>query len=172
MLNFLAKYPATSIIAAVNIWIFLLIKINFIPVPLVLPGDFSLWSNLGHFSHTAPMHIVFNVIILLQIGTLLEPKLGATKFIIITLLIWGLLIAISSPFNTHPSLGFSGILMGLVACTAILFRHSSAIFQNLGSLVVINIFIGFLPGISFVMHLWGAIAGAIIAGVMVFLFDE
>lgn len=131
--------------------------------PVVIPGDFSLWSNLGHFSHTAPLHITFNMVILMQVGSLLEPRIGSGRFFIIMLAIWALLIGISSPFNETPSIGFSGILMGIIAFTAYLFRHMPGLYQNLMSLIVINILIGFMPGISFVMHFWGAIAGGIIA---------
>ena len=131
------------------------------------------WYRLvtSGFLHFGIVHIAFNMILLYQLGQILEPRLGRTRF---ALLYFAALLAGSfgelliGP-GTGIAGGASGAVFGLMAAAAIgLYRQGVNIFSTgLGGLLVLNLVLTFaIPGIAIGGHLGGAIGGALCGLVM------
>lgn len=160
--KFCRNYPLTSFIIAVDLLIFGLNWL-WLEVPLVvMPGEFSLASLLGNFSHTSFFHIAFNMVIFSRFAPLLEKKLSATEFMFVFLGIVMFLVAGEMKFLTSPVIGFSGVGLGTLAFAGLLFRQNTVFAKSLFTLVIVNVLFGFMPGISFVGHALGAAAGIIV----------
>ncbi|WP_164155712.1 rhomboid family intramembrane serine protease [Sandarakinorhabdus rubra] len=131
----------------------------------------------GHmFLHGGALHLVMNMVMLLAIGRLLEPVLGARRFLMLYVLSglagglaeWGW-----SPLSAVPAVGASGAISGLVAAQAMLFGQSkrSPLVQALGlgvAWVVLQVLAGAAlagPGlrIAIMAHIGGFIAGLVLA---------
>jgi membrane associated rhomboid family serine protease len=117
------------------------------------------------FLHYSIFHIGMNMLLLFQLGQLLEPAIGRVRF---TLLYFASLLAGSfGALLLQPNGltgGASGAVFGLMAAAAIgLHRRGVNVFQTgIGTVLVLNLVITFtIPGISIGGHLGGAIAGAI-----------
>ena len=119
--------------------------------------------------HGGWLHLIFNMLALLSIGTLIESFYGQKKYAIILFvsLISGSLA--SYIFNPPQTLavGSSGMIFGLFGALAIAGRALGANPKEVGSLIAINIAIPFLiPGIDWKAHLGGLIGGALIAALL------
>jgi membrane associated rhomboid family serine protease len=117
------------------------------------------------FLHYSIFHIGMNMLLLFQLGQLLEPAIGRARF---TLLYFAALLAGSfGALLTEPNGltgGASGAVFGLMAAAAIgLHRRGVNVFQTgIGTVLVLNLVITFtVPNISVGGHVGGAIAGAI-----------
>lgn len=132
----------------------------------------SEWYRLitAGFLHFGVIHIAFNMLLLYQLGQLLERPLGRTKFALLhfaSLLggSFGVLLLDSRGITG----GASGAVFGLMAAAAVgLHRQGVSVFSTgLGTTLLLNLFITFaIPGISIGGHLGGAIAGAACGFVM------
>ncbi len=164
--SFYGRFPVTIGILALNGIIFLLIHMRIIPFPLMLstPGMWSVGTFLSHFSHLALFHILMNMAVFFQISPLLESRMSKTQYIGVVLMIWLVLIGITFPFMRVPSLGFSGIMMGLIVFTIGMYAHQKAFVKTLFTWLLINIAIGLLPQISLLGHAGGAVAGGLVFG--------
>lgn len=163
--TFLRDFPITSAIVALNLGIFVLNHLGIIPPIISLPRELNVYNALAHFSHIDLMHIAFNMLIFVQISPLIEQKIRGFFYLSIIIALWCLLITGGFYFSTHPSLGFSGIGLGLMTFCGLLYYQNHQFSQQILGWTAINILIGFLPGISFLMHFLGAIAGLIIFGI-------
>lgn len=117
------------------------------------------------FLHYSIFHIGMNMLLLFQLGQLLEPAIGRLRF--------GLLYFASLLAGSFGALllqpngltgGASGAVFGLMAAAAIgMHRRGVNVFQTgIGTVLVLNLVITFtIPGISVGGHLGGAVAGAI-----------
>ena len=117
------------------------------------------------FLHFGLFHIGMNMLLLFQLGQLLEPAVGRVRF--------GLLYFASLLAGSFGALilqpngltgGASGAVFGLMAAAAIgLHRRGVNVFQTgIGTILILNLVITFtIPGISVGGHLGGAIAGAL-----------
>ena len=148
---------------------------------LALDGQMALGSALstlfGHmFLHGGALHLVMNMVMLLAIGRLLEPLLGAKRFLLLYIvsgLAGGLAEWAWSPMSAVPAVGASGAISGLVAAQAMLFGQSkrSPLMQALGlgvAWVVLQVLAGAAlagPGlrIAIMAHIGGFIAGLVLA---------
>jgi membrane associated rhomboid family serine protease len=131
---------------------------------LQLHGEYYRLISSG-FLHYSIFHIGMNMLLLFQLGQLLEPAIGRVRF---TLLYFASLLAGSfGALLLQPNGltgGASGAVFGLMAAAAIgLHRRGVNVFQTgIGTVLVLNLVITFtIPGISVGGHLGGAIAGAI-----------
>ena len=122
------------------------------------------------FLHFGVIHLLFNMLLLYQLGQMLERSLGRIRFGL--LYAAGLLggsagvILLNSEGYTG---GASGAVFGLMAAAAIgLHRQGVNVFSTgIGTTLLLNLFITFaIPGISIGGHLGGAVAGAICGFVM------
>ncbi len=160
--NYFQEYPVTSLVILVNAVIFLLIKLGIIPPFFSTPANFDLNSLLSNFSHYGGLHFLFNMLITFQISPLIERKIrGISYLILILILAWGTTLGVVY-FSVYPTLGFSGIALGMMTFAAFLYSKNKAVFNQLSIWVLVNIGLGLMPGVSFIGHLFGALTGLFI----------
>jgi membrane associated rhomboid family serine protease len=131
---------------------------------LQLHGEYYRLISSG-FLHYSIFHIGMNMLLLFQLGQLLEPAIGRVRF---ALLYFAALLAGSfGALLLQPNGltgGASGAVFGLMAAAAIgLHRRGVNIFQTgIGTVLILNLVITLtIPGISVGGHLGGAIAGGL-----------
>lgn len=112
------------------------------------------------FLHGGIMHLAFNSLFVYLFGNQVENLLGAKKYVLFFVFSWVItalgLTALSAP-NT---IGISSF------CLAVLTYYTLALWQR-GNIeykwwitaIIVNLAIGFYPGISFAGHAFGCIAG-------------
>jgi len=145
-------YPSFSLILALN------------------PLYPTLMGFLGQaFNHANLMHLLFNMFALYQVGFLLERLYGSRQFLLLYVVLW-LATAILILFCGGPSyyLGASGIVMGLFGFLYGMEGLSEYFKQQIAGLLLINILIGFLPGVSLIGHFGGAAVGYFLARLRLF----
>lgn len=140
---------------------------------LLLQGGFvgypqRQWYRLvtAGFIHFGIIHIAFNMILLYQLGNLLERPLGRTRFAMLyfAALLAGSFGSLLLDPRTAIAGGASGAVFGLLAAAAIgLHRQGINVFTTgIGTVLVLNLVLTFtIRNISIGAHLGGAIAGAI-----------
>ncbi len=122
------------------------------------------------FLHAGIAHVSFNLYALYGLGGLTERFFGLGRFLAIyftALLGSSVLVTLFSPLTT-PTVGASGAIMGLLGALVFFYWRyraritgARAYLNELVKMAVINIGIGFLPGISFWGHFGGFLAGAL-----------
>jgi rhomboid protease GluP len=118
--------------------------------------------------HGGWLHLIFNMLALLSIGTLIENFYGRNKYIIILLV--SLLAGSLTSYLFNPpqtiAVGASGMIFGLFGALAIAGRSLGANLKEVGSLIAINIAIPvFIPGIDWKAHL-GGLAGGLLTSTL------
>jgi membrane associated rhomboid family serine protease len=131
------------------------------------------WYRLitAGFLHYGLIHIGFNMLILYQLGQLLEPAFGRVRFVLVYLaaLLGGSVGALALTPNAFTA-GASGAVFGLMGAAAVaLQRRGVNVLQtSIGSLLIMNLLITFvIPGISIGGHVGGLLAGALAGYVVV-----
>jgi membrane associated rhomboid family serine protease len=132
------------------------------------------WYRLvtAGFLHFGVLHIAMNMILLYQLGSMLERSLGSLRFglLYFAALLGGSLGALLiTGDGTGLHGGASGAVFGLMAAAAIgLQRRGVNIFQTgIGATLVINLLLTFtIPGISIGGHVGGMAVGALSGFVM------
>ena len=137
--------------------------------PIHIAG-YGQWYRLltAAFLHGGILHIAFNMYALYALGPGLEHYLGGRRFIVLYLVAalgGGVASYLFSPLNTL-SVGASGAIFGLMAATFVVGRQLRADTSQMLLLIVVNVLIGFSPGIDWRAHLGGAIAGAVTVSAM------
>ncbi len=132
------------------------------------------WATLLSYGylHIGPLHIGMNMFGLWNIGRMLEPLLGPSRFFVLytlSLLGGGLAIALSP--TPHITAGASGALFGLLGavCALLLrrYRNSRSAPERkvlrgfIGRMLLPNVLISLLPGVSFLGHAGGLVIGAL-----------
>jgi membrane associated rhomboid family serine protease len=118
------------------------------------------------FVHFGIIHLAMNMILLWQLGQLLERPLGAPRFVLLyfaSLLGGSAGVVLAEP-NAITG-GASGAVFGLMAASATgMWQRGVNPFQTgIGALLVLNLVITFsIPGVSIGGHLGGAVAGAVV----------
>ena len=117
-------------------------------------------------SPSSAMHILFNMMALLFVGRVIEPAVGAARYVALLLLsAFGGSVAVlflTDPLT--PTVGASGAVFGLFGALFILSRASGAETGGIVALVAVNMVVSFLvPNISWQGHLGGLVAGALCA---------
>jgi len=149
---------------AENLWLF---------GPTVADGE--LWRLVtSGFLHGGLMHLGFNMFALWILGSQLEPVLGRIRFV--ALYLTALLAGSAGALLVEPlaaTVGASGAIFGLMGA-AVMYQRSQGIDpmrSGLGTLIIVNLAISFLPGISLGGHL-GGLVGGVIAGLAVFSIER
>jgi membrane associated rhomboid family serine protease len=130
--------------------------------PAVAAGEWYRIITSG-FLHASPLHILMNMYLLYLLGTMLEPLLGALRFVslyFLALTAGSLGVLLLDP-NVN-TVGASGAVFGLMgaAFLAQRMRGIDPFASGLGGLLVINLAFTFLiRGISIGGHLGGLIGG-------------
>lgn len=119
------------------------------------------------FLHAGLFHLAFNMLALYVLGELLEPRLGAARFLALYLasLACGALGALLLAPN-GVTVGASGAVFGLMGAAAVItWREGIPLFESgLGAWILLNLLITFLvPRISIGGHLGGLVGGALAA---------
>ena len=132
--------------------------------PFIEDGEYYRLVSSG-FLHFGLFHIGMNMLLLFQLGQLLEPAIGRVQFAFVYFasLLAGSFGALLLQPNGLTG-GASGAVFGLMAAAAIgLHRRGANVFRTgIGTILVLNLVITFtIPGISVGGHLGGAIGGAI-----------
>jgi membrane associated rhomboid family serine protease len=134
----------------------------------VLAGD---WWRIftSAFLHGSLMHIAFNMIALWQVGTFVELIFGTPRMAIIYFISM-VGSGLAATYFTAPdevTIGASGAIFGLFGALAYAgFRlgdRGRDIMRQTSGIIVINLIIGFIPGlnISYQGHIGGLIAGTL-----------
>ena len=117
------------------------------------------------FLHFGIIHLAFNMLLLYQLGQVLEPVLGRTRFAL--LYFAALLGGSAGVLLLQPNAfsgGASGAVFGLLgaACAWQLRQGINPLSTGIGGVLILNIMITFwIPNISIGAHLGGLAAGAI-----------
>lgn len=175
--------PITSTLIALNVLVFGLEAVwggSRMTVTLLRMGAISpVSTGLPHLAsliaygylHFGPAHIAMNMFALYSLGRTLEPILGSSRFFVLyTLSLFGGGVAIASSSVPHVTAGASGAIFGLLGalCALLWQRYRSvrieeerrAIRGLLGRLLLPNVIISLLPGVSLLGHAGGLIVGA------------
>ena len=116
------------------------------------------------FLHYGALHIAMNMLLLYQLGSLLEPVLGRGRFVLLYFasMVGGSFGALLLSPDALTG-GASGAVFGLMgaAAVALLHRGVNPMQTGIGTTLVLNLLITFaIPGISIGGHLGGVIVGA------------
>ncbi len=123
------------------------------------------------FLHGGLLHIVFNTMVLLQLGPLVEEEFGTERFFLVYLVTGIAGNVASQSLGAHPTVGASSAILGLMGLLLVYgFRRGGVFGQNLRSAIgryVLYIFIfSLLPGVDLLSHA-GGFAGGCLLGLIV-----
>lgn len=133
--------------------------------PAVAAGEWYRLVTAG-FVHYGLLHVAFNMILLWQLGSMLEPALGRARFL--ALYLAALLAGSAGALLLSPDAftgGASGAVFGLLgAAAAGLHRRGLSVWQSgIGGLIAVNLVLTFaVPGISVGGHVGGLAGGALV----------
>lgn len=181
--------PVTSTVTAIIVAVFILsrfllargIQLEVIAIMLgayykrfiVEGGEY--WRLLASgFLHVDFFHILMNMFALRNLGTIMERVMGSKKFIITLLagIVFGNMFVFILDEGTI-GLGLSGGLFALMGAL-IVYLYESGAFKNrrmvsqMMNIILINVLISMLPGVSFAAHLGGFQVGIILG----FIFSK
>jgi membrane associated rhomboid family serine protease len=133
--------------------------------------DLGEWWRLltAAFLHIGPVHLLLNMFALLMFGSELERQLGRWRYISLYL-VSALGGATAIQLLGEPGgavAGASTAIYGLMGGLTVLMLMRRQDVRGLLTLLAINVFISFLPGVSLLGHLGGLVAGALAAAVLV-----
>ncbi|MFD2442442.1 rhomboid family intramembrane serine protease [Bacillus sp. CGMCC 1.16607] len=182
--EFLQFYPIVSILVIINLVLFIIGYIPFLPRNWIFEtfsgvnlyvADGEYWRLLTPiFLHNGFTHLLFNCFSLILFGPALERIVGKGKFITIYLLSGiGANIAtfLIQPL-TYTHVGSSGAIFGLFGFylaiislkKEMLSRENSQLIKTIAILSIIMTFLQ--PNINVTAHLFGLVAGYLIGAVM------
>ena len=130
-------------------------------------ADDGEWYRLltSGFIHFGVIHLAFNMLLLFQLGQLLEPAIGRVRFALVyfgSLLCGSVFALLLQPDSLHG--GASGAVFGLMGAAFVGLRNRgiNPFSTGIGTTLILNLLITFtIPGISIGGHVGGIIGGAI-----------
>lgn len=133
-------------------------------------GGAEPWRLLSSaFLHYGLFHLVMNMLALLVLGVDLERYLGRARFVavyLVSALFGGAAVTLfADPFSA--TVGASGGVFGLLGAAVVILRANGGDLRPLISVLVLNLVISLLPGISLLGHLGGLVGGMLAAGLLV-----
>ena len=187
--SFFRAAPATAILIAINIVVvFLSLVLVGYPARVYNAQALSVLGVLNGrwwtfvtsmFMHGGLVHILCNMISLYWMGTLLEKLYGSRRFVCLYMISGIVAGIVYVAFNymlgvNGRVVGASGAIFGLFGAYGVLLLcerrkpllfpqgATSASLQQFGGLLVMNVLIGFTPGIAWEAHFGGLVCGAVI----------
>ena len=173
--RFITDYKTTNILIGICVVVFILQTLN----PQIT-GRFGLYaaplSQQGYyriitcaFLHGGLYHLLMNMMSLYNIGTYVEERLGDPKYLLVvfgSILTSGMAVVTLSPSGSL-TIGFSGVIFGLFgAFTSIMIKsgaiRNQAVMTTILRMLVPNIVISLMPGVSWQGHLGGLLGGLLI----------
>lgn len=133
---------------------------------------FGEWWRLitSAFLHFGLLHIALNMLNLYILGPDLEGYFGKLRFLGLYVgAALGGSVAVDLFAGNVLSAGASGAVFGLMGAAIVVLLHRRANVQSLLVVVVINLILSTLPGISLLAHVGGLVTGAVIAAAYVFI---
>lgn len=125
------------------------------------------------------LHIAFNMFALWMIGPYLERLFGHARFVAVYLLSavggsvgYFVIVPSSSDGWTAAVVGASGAVFGLFGALLVTNRRLQRDSYPLLGVLVVNIVLGFVPGIAWQAHLGGFVTGAACAAVLALAADR
>ena len=114
------------------------------------------------FIHGSFLHLLMNMAVLFQFGTMIENYLGKVKFTLLYL-IGGLLVSLFCLIYINYS-GYGGIIVGARGAICVLFGYFATLVPKQGKpLIVMIVLLSFLPGVAWYAHIAGVIIGFVYA---------
>jgi membrane associated rhomboid family serine protease len=116
------------------------------------------------FLHLGPLHLLTNMWALWVLGRTLEAVLGPIRFLVLYLVAGlggSVAVYLFSPFPGGA--GASGAIFGLFSALFIILKRLRRDTSSIIPLLVINLAISLVPGISLAAHLGGLVTGAMVA---------
>jgi membrane associated rhomboid family serine protease len=120
------------------------------------------------FLHYGLVHLALNMLALLVFGSELERRLGRWRFAgVYVASIFGGALALQL-FSTAnvPAAGASTAIWGLFGALGVLMLFGREDMRGLVTLLVLNVVISLLPGVSLIGHFGGLVAGVVTATVL------
>jgi len=118
------------------------------------------------FLHSDPIHLLLNMVGVWFLGQLLEPALGAVKYV--AMYVASLFAGAAGALLLDPgaaTVGASGAVFGLLGAAFFLSgaRGNEQMRRTIGIILVLNLLLSFRPGISLGGHLGGLVGGLVAA---------
>ncbi len=137
--------------------------------PKIADGE---WWRLftSWFVHYGLLHILFNMLVLWQVGLVLEPGAGEARFT--TLYVVSGLAGSAGALVLDPNVftgGASGCIFGVAAAATLVMQRRGVRFWDtgFGPLLAIDLVLSFvIPGVSVGGHIGGLVGGALVAEAM------
>ena len=133
-------------------------------------ANYEYWRFLSSgFIHIDAIHLMMNMYALYNLGIFFESKFGAKRFV--ATLLTGVVSGSAFLFITSGNVlavGMSGGLFAILGAIVVYQIESGQIKyrpvqMQLAQLLIINLFISFIPGIAFQAHIGGFISGVLMA---------
>jgi membrane associated rhomboid family serine protease len=117
------------------------------------------------FLHYGLLHLLMNMWALWVLGRTLEAVLGPLRFLVLYLVAGlGGSVSVYLFANPHaPTAGASGAIFGLFAALFVVLKRLKRDTSSVIPILVINLVISFVPGISLAAHLGGFVTGGLLA---------
>jgi membrane associated rhomboid family serine protease len=131
------------------------------------------WYRLitAMFLHYGVLHLLFNMLLLWQLGRYLESQLGPLRFVTLYLLagLGGNVAAYVFAAQNASTAGASTAVFGLVLAAFVINRKLKLDTSTLIPLLVVNLIITFsVSGVSIPGHVGGLLVGGIVAAIMAY----
>jgi membrane associated rhomboid family serine protease len=121
------------------------------------------------FLHFGLLHLLMNMWALWLLGRNLEAALGPVRFLALYLLSGlGGSVAVYLFAPTGLTAGASGAIFGLFAALFVLLKRLGRDTSSVVPILVVNLAISFVPGISLAGHVGGLITGGVIAAALAY----
>ena len=127
------------------------------------------WRPLtAAFLHIGVIHLALNMLAVLVFGSELERQLGRWRFLAVYLVsaLGGAASIQLFGDPLRPVAGASTAIYGLLGAFGVLMIVRREDIRGLLTLLAINVFISFLPGVSLLGHLGGLAAGVVATGIL------
>ena len=133
--------------------------------PFTYAEPWRMITALFVHSQNSPFHILFNMYSLFVFGPILERQLGRLRFLALYLISgFGGSVAVLLISPQSAVVGASGAIFGLLGAYFVIQRRLGGNNVQLVIVIGLNLVIGFvIPGIAWVAHVGGFIAGAAVA---------
>ena len=119
-------------------------------------------------THASWLHLGSNMLVLFQLGNLVEHFYGRTRYALI-LIASAVTASFASlwldPVN-QPSVGASGMIFGLFGVILISGKKMGVDYRQVMGLLALNIAFSFVPGVDWHAHAGGFLGGVVVAALL------
>ena len=119
-------------------------------------------------THASWLHMGSNMLVLFQLGNLVEHFYGRTRYALILIL-----SAVAASFTSlwldpvnQPSVGASGMIFGLFGVMLISGNKMGVDYRQVMGLLALNIVFSFVPGVDWHAHAGGFVGGLLVAALL------